>query len=327
MSINVAIQPGLTPSEVTVQVAGHTDAQPTAEIITDEWGIDDLAKVADGRAKAWNYRDVDITEVVWDVSTLDTPALLTPGSGSANFLVDPKPLWLRMAGTGGRLLEIQEEVVLADRAVWDNRGNPDRRHFAATMSVTSSTSVSSSWSRSQTVGIAAEIGTSIGPVDAKTTISYTDSWGEEHGESKGQDVSFSNEIKGELKPGELQVAALTQQRGFAHIETDYDIVIAPAWFDNSVRRGPYIGFRGHAQVRATYDPQPWISYDRFAIRLTDLLERAGKPVSASNSRIDVIGVFADAVLASYPIPDTSPGSIEAAAGVHPITVTFRAGPA
>ena len=78
---------------------------------------------------------------------------------------------------------------------------------------------------------------SIGPVDAKTSLTYETEWGESHGESHGEDVSFSNEIKGELEPGELQVAALSQQRGFAIIDSDYVFEPVPEGLQ-------YVGFTG-----------------------------------------------------------------------------------
>ena len=329
MSIHVAIQPGLTPDEVSVQVSGQQRQILTADILKSVWGVDDIGKVAQAVAAKWGYGTPRLDRIHFDASEVKNAARLTPDGPVA--LIEPNPLtcFAVLMPTGGRLIEIQQEVVLADRAIWDNRTNPDDRHFAATMSVESSSSVESSWTHSQTIGITAEIGTSIGPVDAKTSLSYEDTWGQSHGESKSQTISFSNEIKGELKgideetgaPGELQVAALTQQRGFAIVETDFSVSTTK---DNAYyQTGCSIGFSGQITIEGVTDGHPRWSRDTWVIPVVELLAAAGAPAVADNDRRDKIGVFADADLASYPIPDKTPASIEKAAGVHELRTTYQ----
>ncbi|MYC31584.1 MAG: hypothetical protein F4X64_00210 [Chloroflexi bacterium] len=328
MSIHVAIEPGLTPEAISVQATGYQDAPISADILKDAWGIDDLSVIARSFAKANGYDALSIGGPIWDASSLSSPAQLSAGQqGQANFARNINRCFVRLAPTGSRLLEIDEEVVLADHAIWDNRANPDPRKFKADMSVSSTTSVESSWEHSQSIGISAEIGTKIGPVDAKTTISYKDSWGEGHAESRGEEVSFSNEIEGELEPGELQVAALTQQRGFAKIQTDFAVAEPAYHWGQPSTYGFLIGFSASGSVKATYEDHPRINVANVVIMLSDLLNHAGKPGSVKNSRIDTIGVFADADLASYPLPDTSEESIRRAAGARDLRTIYPAQPA
>ncbi len=323
MAIQVTIQPGLTPADVVAKATGYQDAPISAQILADAWGIPNLAAVARAFAKANGYTNLSIGDPIWDASTMNGPAQLEPGQkGAANFAQNILRAYVRLEPTGCHLVQIQEEVVLADHAIWDNRKNPDRREFKAAMSVKSSTSVESSWEHSQTVGIAAEIGTKIGPVDAKTSVSYEDSWGESHGESRGEDIEFSNDISGELEPGELQVAALTQQRGFATIKTDFQVVQPSYEWNQPTTQGFLVGFSAHGTVKPTYGPGGPISVSQVVITLSHLFDQAGKAHSVKNSRTDIIGVFADADLTSYPIPDTSEGSVETATGVHSLRTTY-----
>ena len=324
ISIHVSIQPGLTPDQVSVRVSGYERHKITAAILADNWGIQDLAPLVKQWAESWHYRNIRIDEIVWDATELGEPAALAASArGYANFYGHGAllPLCVQLAPTAGRLLEIQQEVVLVDRAIWDNRGNPDPRHFEASMGVTSSTSVESSWERSQSLGVASEIGTSIGPVDAKTSISYTDSWGESHGKSTGEDISFNNSISGDLEPGELQVAAATQQRGFAHIQTDFGLSLAP--YSTFYRTGTAIGFRGNVNILAA-GPHGDERRDvrEFAVDLIDVLNHFRKPKEIHNSRTDVIGVFADADLRSYPIAEPTQEAIESAVGAHGLRTTY-----
>ena len=323
MAINITIQPGLTPSEVVAKATGYKDTEISAEILADAWGIPDLAAVARDYAKANGYANLSIGDPIWNASMLGSAAQLEPGqNGAANFATNIADAYVRLEAGACHLVQIQEEIVLADHAIWDNRRNPDKREFKAAMSVKSSTSVESSWEHSQSVGIEAEIGTKIGPVDAKTSISYEDSWGESHGESHGEEIEFSNDISGELEPGELQVAALTQQRGFAKIRTDFQIVQPSYHWDEPTTHGFLVGFHAHGTVKSTTDSGGDVSVGEVVIQLTDLLDQAGVGRSVKNTRTDIIGVFADADLSSYPIPDTSESSVETATGVHSLTTTF-----
>ncbi len=318
--IHISIHPGLTPEEVQITATGHQDAPVSAEIMRDAWGIADLSVVAQRFATAWGYDDIRIGEPIWDASTLSGPAQLEPGQGGrANFARNIARTYLRLAPARSRLLQIDQEVVLADRALWDNRANPDARSFQASMSCSTSESVESSWEHSRTVGIAAEIGTSIGPVEGKVSLSYDDTWGESHGESHGKEVSFENSISGELQPGELQVAALTQQRGFATIRTDFAVSQPPYKWGDDDAQGFLVGFAATGSVIATYQGHPRVGVGHVVIELSRLLPAA----TAKNSRTDKIGVFADADLASYPIPDASEESIRRACGAHDLTTTYR----
>ena len=148
MTIHVALEPGLTPEDVTVSVTGSEDHLLTEDVIKDAWGIEDVAALARDWLHANGYHGARVDSVRVNASSLHEPGALS-GNGVANTLiynVDPR---VRLTAHGGRLVEIQTELVLADHALWDNRGNPDKRHFAATMGVTSSSSVESSWTRSQ----------------------------------------------------------------------------------------------------------------------------------------------------------------------------------
>ena len=324
--ISIAITPGLTPESVSIKATGYQDAPVTADILKDVWGIDDLAAVARDFAKANGYHNLTIGGVVWDASTVNGAAQLEPGeNGGANFAENIDRCYVRLAPTSAVLTEIQEEVVLADHDIWDNRDNPEERKFKAGMSVTSSTSVESSWEHSQSVGFEADIGTKIGPVEGKTSVSYTDEWGESHGESHGQDVEFSNEIEGDLDPGDLQVAVLVQQRGFAKIQTNFAVAEPGYHYGEIGTYGFLIGFEASGSVKATYEGHPDIGVSRVVIQLAHLLRQAGKPATVHNSRIDTIGVFADADMSSHPIPDTSEESIRKASGAHALTTTYERG--
>lgn len=322
MSIHIAILPGLTPHDVQIEATGHQYSPLTADICKDVWGIDDLGAAVADVMTAWGYTGVRVDEVVWNPSTLDRPAVIQPnGHGLSSYSGYGYPCYARFGPVGSRLREIDLEVVLADHALWDNRGNPDVRHFEASMSVESSTSVSSEWSRTQTIGITAEIGTSIGPVDAKTSISYEDSVGESHGESHGESISFSNSISGDLQPGELQVAAATQQRGFAVVEIDFAVSVVP--YSALYRTDTRVGFRGNVFTGNPADGQH--NYDRFTVDFVDVLNHLHKPHAVQFSRTDKIGTFADADLKSYPVPDDSPASIDAAVGAHPLKTIYSDG--
>ena len=320
MTIQISIIPGVTPHEVEVSATGREEHLMTADICGKAWGIEDLASRAAEVIKAWGYENVRIDEVLFDPSSLNLPAELRPGGkGVAAFAQTNYPVYVSFAPTDARLRKIQLEVVLADRVVWDNRGNPDVRHFEASMSVVSENSVSSEWSRSTTLGISAEIGTSIGPIDASTSISYEDTIGESHGETRGQSVSFSNTISGDLEPGELQVAAGTQQRGFATVGINFALSLVP--YSALKEVDTRIGFKGN--VRVGNQAAGYNDYDRFTVDFRDILRHYRKSLSPVTSRVDTIGVFADADFRSYPIPDTSQESIDAVAGVHSLMTTYQ----
>ena len=324
MSIHVTIQPGLTPQDVTASATGSEVHFITEDILRDAWGIDDPCAVAEQWFKDNGYTDVRVDAI--HVNALDLHEPLVPaGHGAANVLVDRSytPASVELVALGAKLVQIQTEVVLADHALWDNRGNPDPRHFAATMGVSSSSSVESSWSRSQKIGVSAEIGVSVGPVDAKTSLTYETEWGESHGESHGEEISFSNEIKGELEPGEFQVAALTQQRGFATIQSR--IAFKP------IHQLNYVGFTGSLGWHNSGFPANAHGVgEAFVLDLSTLIAAAGKPAQVENSLLDTCGVFADADLKSYPLPvetteDEVPEAIDTAVGRHNLQTTYKAG--
>ncbi|MDE0232261.1 MAG: hypothetical protein OXN93_08265 [bacterium] len=76
--------------------------------------------------------------------------------------------------------------------MWNNLNGDTPTHYESSIDTSVSDSVESHWDTSHS--ISADIGVSVGPAEAKTSISYTTTWGRGGGSSQTVDVGTSDSI-------------------------------------------------------------------------------------------------------------------------------------
>ena len=217
---------------------------------------------------------------------------------------------LRLQPTKAKLVSITEQPTIIDHAVWNNSEGDSPTHYEAEINTSVSDTVEDSWERSQSVSISAEVGVSVGPAEAKTSVAYESSWGVGGSKSKTTDVGASDSISKDVPAGEMVLAALVGQRGTVTVEVDYKLSIptdghvlvhttgknhlghtgAPVWV-NTPGGGRY--------------PASWL-----LVPLSEILKKS----STTSKQTIHTGFFADANLATFPLSHNTPKGIDAAVG-------------
>ena len=223
-----------------------------------------------------------------------------------------------------RVTKITEEVVLVDNEFFDNRGSNEPRTYTTALDDTIEESQESGWEQSQTVGVALEVGVEAGPVSAKATLSYEQSWGTSGSTSKSESLGVNTAIEAEVLPGKITLAAIVGKRGTLEVEVDYVATM--------LRRG-HLGcgfYRRHedyhqgAPLVVCDENGTWhnaknayVAADRFCAWVTNNYVRTAG-VQKITER-----VFADGTASAYSVEDDSDEEVDRVTGNGTKTVVFE----
>ena len=324
MSIQIQIIPGLEPDDVTINTSGHDDTPATIPLLAP-FGIEQMATLqllAFQWLNTHGYRAPAVPNFAW--VTPDSPewsrAWRCTGEGKAHRDTGHQPR-IRLAPVAADILTITQQPTIIDHAVWHNPG-PGPTEYSAEIHTSVSDTIEDHWDESQSIGISADVGVSVGPAEAKTSINYTTSWGRGGSKSETVDVGANDSITKTLQPGEQVLAALVGQRGTLSIEVAYQAEVLDGDVLVHTTGRNHLGHTG-APVNVKkpdggHYPASWL-----LIPILELISHRpphhdGTPSkikpAVHNRQVINVGFFADANLSTYPLKDDTPQGIDNAIG-------------
>lgn len=328
MTIKIQVIPGLTPGDISLKYYGSEISPATQKAIVNGWAPKDSWENLAGRLiRGWlGYAGYGPSIVLnaWggderDASGWNDGIVLTGGKKGHRGPV-PSPR-VRLEPIKAEIVTISEQTTLIDHAIWDNQHGIDVRHYESAMSQSVSESVGSSWEKSQTLGISAEVGVEVGGVGAKTSVSYETTWGESHSVEHSQELGTSDSISGDLKAGELSLAALTAKRGTLVIDVTYKFDALDGYLLAQTRGKSHGSYRGQV-VTVDLPGHNNFNTEWIGVPFRDAVRVWYGGTSIINKQQLTVGFFADADLTTYPIADKTQKAIDAAAEIQAEAVTI-----
>ena len=311
MSIEISIIPGLEPDDIDIKYSGHDDTPATVPLL-EPFHVSQMAALQI-LAFQWfgrnGYNCPSVPNFAW--VTPDSPewnrAWICHGNGRASRGQGVRPL-IRLKPIAADILSITQQPTIIDHAVWHNPG-PGDSSYTAEIHTSVSDTIEDHWDTSKSIGVSAEVGVSVGPAEARTSVSYTTSWGKGGSKSQTVDVGASDSISKTLSPGEQVLAALVGQRGTVAIEVQYEAEVTEGHVLVHTTGKNHLGHTGAPVWVKTPGggsyPASWL-----LVPIREIL----KVTSVHNRQVVDVGFFADANLSTYPLPSDTPEGIDEAIG-------------
>lgn len=314
MGVTISIEPGLTADDSKIVATGE-DIQPIGGGGLEAWGIDD--DVVKRAVWAWTKSINQQRQILmWDVADDPDGFARFPQVGVDGRAIEQSALPPRvvMKPTHAEILEITSQPEIVDKQIFDARSESEPTDFHAAISDSVTNSVETNWSSSVSIGVSTtvevEVGTDI--IDAKAkrslTISMDTSYGRGGSKASSTSLGVDTQIREELKPGELAVAALSVSRGTLTAAVDFATILTGCIrlvFANKHHKHPF--WVTPAGGGAGY---PALS---ICVPILDLLAFADarfRNATVKSRQIEKTGFFADGRAAVYRIPDTRPQTID-----------------